>query len=288
MNRVVVAVAISLLAGFAVGAWFSGDEPAAGQPAASRSNDALPADASAEDRLQRLEQIIAEERDARIALEDTLAMLFDEIERLEGAGDRAVAERRAAAERQNEARTVQRRPDRNSTEWLHNYQERRVARLIEGGFAEDEARRILEQESEASYKAMQAAWEARRNGENLDPFAAGYSQQAILRREIGDDAYTRYLEAQGQPTSVMITQVMNRSPGSDAGLQAGDQIISYDGDRVFNVSDLRNHTMQGDPGQEVVVEILRDGNRMQLTLPRGPIGIAGSGASIRGANRWGS
>ena len=135
---------------------------------------------------------------------------------------------------------------------------------------------------------MQAAWEARRNGENMDPFASVNSQQTILRRAIGDDAYTRYLEAQGQPTSIMITQVMNSSPASNAGLQAGDQIISYNGDRVFNVSDLRNHTMRGDPGQEVVIEIVRDGNRMQLTLPRGPIGIAGSGASIRGANRWGS
>lgn len=288
MNKVVLGVVISLLAGFAVGAWFGGEQPAHEPSVATLAGGALPADASAEERLQRLEQIVVEERNARIALEDTLSMLFDEIERLEGAGDRALAERRAAAQRQNEARTTERRPDRNSTEWLRNYQERRVARLVEGGFAEDEARRILEQESEASYKAMQAAWEARRNGENMDPFASVNSQQTILRRAIGDDAYTRYLEAQGQPTSIMITQVMNSSPASNAGLQAGDQIISYNGDRVFNVSDLRNHTMRGDPGQEVVIEIVRDGNRMQLTLPRGPIGIAGSGASIRGANRWGS
>jgi hypothetical protein len=45
--------------------------------------------------------------------------------------------------------------------------------------------------------------------------------------------------------------------------------------------------MQGNPGEDVVIEIERDGTRIQLTVPRGPIGITGSGANLRGANRWG-
>lgn len=287
MNRIALAVAISLLAGFAVGAWFSGDEPESERSAVSRVAGDLPANASAEDRLLRLEQIIREEREARIALEDTLGMLFEEIERLEGAGDRAAVQRRAEIESQREARVTERRSPRDRADWLRNYQERRVGRMVEGGFAEDEARRILQKESEAAYKAMQATWEAQRNGENVDRFAAMNNPQTILRNEIGDDAYARYLEAQGQPTAITITQVMDSSPGSSAGLQMGDELVSYNGERVFNVSDLRNHTMQGEPGEDVVIEIVRDGNRMQLTLPRGPIGIAGSGANIRGANWWG-
>ncbi|MDH3622151.1 MAG: hypothetical protein OER91_14725, partial [Gammaproteobacteria bacterium] len=70
-------------------------------------------------------------------------------------------------------------------------------------------------------------------------------------------------------------------------LQKGDELVSYNGERVFNVVELRNQTMQGEPGEDVIIEIVRDGNRMQLTVPRGPIGIAGSGANIRGANWWG-
>ena len=287
MNRIALAVVISLLAGFAVGAWFSGDEPDSEQSARSRLAGDLPADASAEDRLLRLEQIISEEREARIALEDTLAMLFDEIERLEGAGDRALAQRRAEIESQGEARVTERRSPRGSADWLQNYQDRRVGRMVEGGFAEDEARRILQKESEAAYKAMQATWEAQRNGETVDRFAAMNNPQTILRNEIGDDAYARYLEAQGQPTAITITQVMDSSPGSSAGLQMGDELVSYNGERVFNVVELRNQTMQGEPGEDVIIEIVRDGNRMQLTVPRGPIGIAGSGANIRGANWWG-
>ena len=287
MNRIALAVVISLLAGFAVGAWFSGDEPDSEQSARSRLAGDLPADASAEDRLLRLEQIISEEREARIALEDTLAMLFDEIERLEGAGDRALAQRRAEIESQREARVTERRSPRGSADWLQNYQDRRVGRMVEGGFAEDEARRILQKESEAAYKAMQATWEAQRNGETVDRFGAMNNPQTILRNEIGDDAYARYLEAQGQPTAITITQVMDSSPGSSAGLQMGDELVSYNGERVFNVVELRNQTMQGEPGEDVIIEIVRDGNRMQLTVPRGPIGIAGSGANIRGANWWG-
>ena len=287
MNKIALAVVFSLLAGFAIGAWFSGDEAPDNRAVELAASGALPDDASAEDRLLRLEQIIGEEREARIALEDTLAMLFEEIERLEGAGGLAAAERLAEEQRQREARATERRSPRDRADWLQNYQERRVGRMVEGGFSEDEARRILEQESEASYKALLAAWEAQRNGENIDPIGSMNNPQSILRGEIGDDAYARYLEAQGQPASITITQVLSGSPGSSVGLQAGDQLVSYDGERIFNVVDLRNQTLQGNPGETVVIEVDRDGTRMQLTIPRGPIGLTGSGANIRGMNWWG-
>ena len=279
MNKIVLAIAFSLVAGFAVGAWFSGEEPARDQMVEQT--------ASGDDRLTRLEQMIGEEREARIALEDTLAMLFEEIERLEGSGNRAAAERREQAEREQQARTTERRPSRGSADWLARYQDRRIGRMVEGGFTEDEARAILQRESEAQFKAMQAAWEAQRNGDRYDPFSSTTSTQSILRAEIGDEAYARYLEVQGQPTAVSVTQVLTGSPGNGAGLQAGDQLVSYDGDRIFSMSDLRNQTMQGEPGEDVVIEIDRDGMRMQLTLPRGPIGITGNGANVRGTSWWG-
>jgi len=231
--------------------------------------------------------MLADEREARIALEDTLAMLFEDLERLEGAGDRAVADLQVAAENERQARAAERRTSRNEADWMRSYQERRVSSLIEGGFSEDEARRVLQLESEASFKAMQLAWEAQRSGEAVDFMGNANNPQAILRDEMGDDAFARYLEAQGQPTSVRITQVFSGSPGNSAGLQPGDELVSYNGERVFNVMDLRSGTMKGQPGEDVVIEIDRDGVRMQLTVPRGPIGITGSGASIRGMNWWG-
>jgi membrane-associated protease RseP (regulator of RpoE activity) len=170
---------------------------------------------------------------------------------------------------------------------MRNYTERRVTKLIEGGFSEDEARRILQQESEAAFKSMQLLWEAQRAGEDVNRFDPSVNPQVLLRDELGDAAYARYLEAQGQPTSVRVSQVLSGSPAKSAGLQPGDQLVSYNGARIFNVGDLRNLTMQGEPGEDVVIEVERDGVRMQLTVPRGPIGITGSGANVRGLNWWG-
>jgi membrane-associated protease RseP (regulator of RpoE activity) len=282
MKRVVPAIAVSLVAGAAVGGLVT-----SGFVDGGRERPAVqPGDA--DERLERLEQIVNEERAARIALEDTLAMLFEEIEALENGGATAVTERPVPNERAADVSVIEeRRRPRNDLEWMRNYEERRVSRLVEGGYSEKEARRILRLESEASFKALQAAWEAERSGDPIDPFSQAAGPQAILRDSMGDDAYARYLEAQGQPTAVRVTQVMGGSPGSRAGLQPGDELVSYNGERVFSVLDLRELTMQGEPGQDVVIEVDRDGMRMQLTLPSGPIGISGSGAAIRGRGWWG-
>jgi predicted metalloprotease with PDZ domain len=196
--------------------------------------------------------------------------------------------RRQAEAAETPARNAaERRSSTDEADRIRKYQERRVARLIEGGFSEDEAKRILQQESEAAFQVMQASWEAQRSGESVDYYATANNPQAVLRAEMGDDAYARYLEAQGQPTTINITQVLNGSPGSNAGLQPGDRLVSYNGERVFAVTELRNLTMQGQPGEDVVIEVDRDGIRMQLTVPRGPIGITGSGANVRSMRWWG-
>lgn len=289
MDRIVVAVVVSLLAGFAVAAlWMTEGGREDATPGELAAGDGAVGDPNAVERIAQLERIVAEEQEARRALEDTLAILFEELEKLERGSAHASESRDEPADGDAPTRRESRRPDRNEVEWMRNFMERRVGRLIEGGFSEDEARRILQQESEATFKSMQMAWEAQRSGESLEPFDRFLNPQALLREELGDAAYARYLEVQGQPTSISVTQVMSGSPGSSAGLQPGDQLVNYDGKRVFSVGDLRSLTMQGEPGQDVVIEVERDGVRMQLTIPRGPIGITGSGANVRGLNWWGT
>ena len=287
MHRTALVIGTALLAAIGLGTWMSGKDQPAEESAVPIRVDEQGVDASLIERLQQIEQALAEEREARIALEDMLAMLFEELESLEGTDDQAAASMQASTEDDRRANAVERRAQRNEADWLRSYQERRVATLIEGGFSEEEARRTLELESEASFRAMQLAWEAQRNGEVIDVMGGMSNQQSILRAEMGDEGYARYLEAQGQPTAVRITQVLSGSPGNSAGLQPGDELVSYNGERVFNVMELRNGTMQGQPGEDVVIEIERDGGRMQLTLPRGPIGITGSGANIRRMDWWG-
>jgi hypothetical protein len=216
-----------------------------------------------------------------------LQALTEKIERIDLDGPRVLSGQVARAE----AAAAERRPDRRATRdfasMLRNFQDRRLTGLIDGGFSEDEARRIMKQESEAQYEAMQAVHDAQRNGEVIDPSSVMGGPQSLLREELGDSDYERYLQALGQPTAVQVTQVLEGSPGSRAGLQAGDQIVSYNGERVFNVSDLRELTLQGNVGEDVIIQIDRDDVRMQLSVPRGPVGITGSGASIRNMNWWG-
>ena len=288
MSRIIAAIAISLIAGFAAAVWLMRDGPS-GDPEtrAGVATDNVESTAPIEERLLRLEQVTAEEREARLVLEDQLQALIEEIERIDATGPRAFADQIDEADDAPARRQTEQRERRDFVSLVRNFQERRLNDLIEGGFSEDEARRVLKRESEAQYKAMQAAHDAQRRGEDVDSLSAMGRPQALLRAELGDSDYERYLQAQGQATSIQITRVLDSSPGSLAGLQPGDQIVSYDGERVFDVNELRELTLQGRAGEDVIIEIERDGVRMQLNVPRGPVGINGTGASMRRMNWWG-
>ena len=41
------------------------------------------------------------------------------------------------------------------------------------------------------------------------------------------------------------------------------------------MTDLMQQAIQGEPGQNVVVDIVRDGVHMQVVMPRGPLGVYG-------------
>ena len=99
MSRIVAAIFIALSAGIAIGAWVLGD--ASSTDEASHTNSVAAVTESStpiEERLRRLEQIIADERDARIALEDQLKALVDEIERADSSGLRTADDQTALAE----------------------------------------------------------------------------------------------------------------------------------------------------------------------------------------------
>ncbi len=269
MNKIVIAVAISLVAGLAVGAFFIN----APQPVTPVVSSVDPADyfdqtAATETRIRALEVAVAEERNARQLLEDELQILYAEIERLNSA--RAETdEERVAEVRENQERLEEFRRRRADVT-----DEGRTTRLINAGFTAERADWILQRESELLMESMQARFDARRAGEPLDPFDASLDPNSALRTEIGDAQYEQYLQANNRSTAVSVGNVLESSPGQRAGLQPGDQIISYDGTRVFDVSDLNRQTMLGEPGESVVVDITRDGIPMQVVMPRGPIGVS--------------
>jgi len=155
--------------------------------------------------------------------------------------------------------------------------ENRQNRLIEAGFSPEQAQSLIDREAQIRMDIMNASYEARRQGERFNPINIQLEAQAGLRTELGTDAYERYLEATGQPTSVNVFEVIDNSTGQTAGLQPGDEIVGYNGERVFSLRDLQAQTIAGEPGETVPVDILRDGQPMQIYMPRGPLGITGGG-----------
>ena len=275
MNKTILAIIASLAAGFAAGAWTTMDE----SPAQSASGTAAAFDAEAplEARIAALEQAVSTERDARLILEEQLHGLFAEIERFDSPEMDELLRTLAENGQAREQARAQQASRRARGSQMRDFKDLRVGRLVDGGFSESRAQKILEYEDEVRMAALQAEYEARRNGEAFDPWGRAFDLQAALRERLGDAEYEKYLTAQGGQASITVREVIGASPANRAGLRPGDRILSYDGERVFGMDDLKSMAFSGDPGEDVIVDIERNGQRMQLVLPRGPLDITGSG-----------
>lgn len=282
MRITAVLLGLLLVAGLSVAAWMvTHQQPL---PTAVGTADAgvyFDQSAGLEDRIRALEQAVAEERSARQLLEEEMQVLYAEIDALtpdreERQADTGQLQEEAPAAAA--ARFEALRASRSSADG-------RTGALIEAGFAPDRAAWIVQREAELRVEAMQAQFDARRSGEPLDRFDPSLNPTRALRQEIGDYEYEKYLIANNRSTSVGVGNVLESSPGQIAGLQSGDRIVGYDGQRVFSTNDLNEQTMQGEPGEAVVVDIVRDGVPMQVVMPRGPIGITTRGRGPGGGAR---
>ena len=94
-----------------------------------------------------------------------------------------------------------------------------------------------------------------------------------LRSELGDEGYDQYLIVSGKNNRVKVSSVMADSPAELNGFQKGDVILYYDNQKILNSSDIRKATLEGDIGTLTNVEILRNGMRMSLIVPRGTLGV---------------
>lgn len=272
MKKVYAVAAVSLAAGIAAAAIvLSATEPEPLRVANDIASTYFDQSAATDERIRALEVAVDEERQARQLLEDELLVLIAEVERLSEASEasedvqsvRLIDESRAAEFFR------QSRGDRSDAG--------RANALVEAGFTLARAEWIVQRESELLVDSLQARFDAQRTGDMQAMFAAGNLAESTLREELGDAQYVQYLEANNRPTAVDVGRVLPSSAGHRAGLQSGDQIVSYDGQRVFSYSDLNNQTFSGEPGQSVVVDILRDGMPMQIVMPRGPIGVESRG-----------
>jgi membrane-associated protease RseP (regulator of RpoE activity) len=236
-------------------------------------------------RIDAIEGQLRDERRRREALEAELAALTT---RVDASDAPAEADTRRAETRTDDAPPA---ADRGSDESAQgpsarfggpraagglDRDARRIDRLVDGGFTPERAQWIVRRAAELRMQALQARYDAERKGEPFDPQAA-FSAEQPLREALGDQEYEQYLKAMGRSTRVAVRDVLASSPAEQAGLQSGDQVVAYDGKRVFDAGDLNRLVLDGQPGEPVAVDVIRDGQPMQIYVPRGPLGITGGG-----------
>jgi membrane-associated protease RseP (regulator of RpoE activity) len=154
-----------------------------------------------------------------------------------------------------------------------------VERLVAGGFSRARAEWIKQRLDEVTMAAIEARYEVERSGADLSTIQLA-SPGPVLRQELGDTEYEQYLRAVGREPEVNVMEVLANSPAAFSGLRAGDQIISYGGTRVFDFTEVTPLTAQGTAGEAVIVDIIRDGQPMQIVVPRGPLGVRLGGTPI--------
>jgi C-terminal processing protease CtpA/Prc len=149
-----------------------------------------------------------------------------------------------------------------------------VAAGVNPEYADDIMRRISQQE----FRRMElinliqrkASPDARQYRDELREIK---QNRITLRSELGDDEYDQYLNVTGQNNRVKVSSVMAGSPAESNGIQKDDVIVYYGGQKILNSTDIRNATLEGDIGSSTNVEIIRDGSRMSLMVPRGTLGV---------------
>ena len=274
MKKLIFAIGISLVVGFAaasgIGTSLVSSDTQQNDPSESGISS-FDAAVPVEERIRALELAVIEEREVRQLLEVEILVLREEIEQrhTESSESSEPDEPALSAREERRAAFGARRFGVRSTQG-------QVDRLVEAGFPADQAAWIVQREAELQMEMLRARYDAMRGNAEQVFVAQGFSQSNELRAELGDADYERFLAANGRSTSVGIGSVIANSPAQVAGLQPGDEIVRYDGERVFSMMDMAGRIMQGEKEGNVVVDILRDGIPMQLVLPRGPLGVSGN------------
>ncbi len=158
--------------------------------------------------------------------------------------------------------------------------------LVRAGIDEMLAADIVRRINEIDLKKLELRDRASREGylgtgQYSRELNALLEQDISLRDEIGDDSYDSYLYAAGQSNRVKVTSVMMGSPAEMAGMKDGDMVLSYGNNRMFSWNELQQETSLGERGEYVNVSVLRNGQLVNLWVPRGPLGVRLGSARVK-------
>lgn len=156
--------------------------------------------------------------------------------------------------------------------------ERQFEGLLAAGLDEQTARDLQSRNDQFQLSRLELFDQAAREGwEDSDQLSESLEEleksRPDLRAELGDSLYDQYLYEAGNFNRIAIDSVITGSAASQAGLQAGDFIISYAGERTFGVQDLQEATRSGSRGESVQLVFERDGQTLSTDMLRGPMGV---------------
>jgi putative serine protease PepD len=76
-------------------------------------------------------------------------------------------------------------------------------------------------------------------------------------------------DAAGEDTGALLASIVPGSPAEAAGLQAGDRVVAAGGEPIASFGDLGVIIRRHDPGDDLELTVLRDGDEQQLTATLG-------------------
>ena len=251
------------------------EPPSAPAPVAARQPEA-----PAEPEAPALRAALEAERARNAELEAQVAWLQDRVEELAAAALPAAAP--GAAADADAAPSAAAPAGAAETPWF------RGETLLEAGAPADEVERLQAIASQALMQNVELSHRATREGWFRSPryWTAVAREEERLRGEIGDADYDLVLWATGRPNRVVIADLLPDAPGRRAGLRPGDVVVRYGGTAVFRGDDLRAAAAAGSPGEWIEVEVMRNGERVRVDTPRGPIGARLAAARVRPETPW--
>lgn len=149
-----------------------------------------------------------------------------------------------------------------------------VDALVAAGFSEERIAWLRQRTTELQQQLKRDLDERRLQGREVDPMVAAYAFDDDLQlvEDIGLAEYERYREALGRPMGVAVLEVAGDSIAATAGLQPGDEIVRYDGQRVFNFAQL-NVVARREGAGNATLDFRRDGREFAISVPRGLLGF---------------
>jgi len=104
--------------------------------------------------------------------------------------------------------------------------------------------------------------------ESVDRFRSRWEAERQLEIEMGSESYDQMLYDRGDSNRVTVGWFAPDSVALEAGLQRGDELISYDGIRIYQEGGVRWRNLLAEPGQPMTVEYIRDGELYETVIIR--------------------